>query len=323
MLEQAILSIDNLTDREKFGILAFYAVNVENDLDKGIEYTNVLIELYPDAPSSHNNLGWYFQNLEHYEKAVEEYKVALRIDPYMMIAYGGLIWVYLDYLGQIDSAMTWSNRMIKYGPDNPWGYFYLASAWLCFDSLPKAEMAYKKAMEISPNFTLNMFRLAHTYRLQGNYKEAIGILKKILEINQNETSAYYDLGINYQAMGNPEEARKCFSGFKKIVMEEWMKKWPNDAGTYIALGAVSARLYDIESSEQMLQKAIEIDSTLYDRFAEVLCLQGKAPEAINQLEKALENGYRNLAWLKLDPDLQSLYVEVRYQDLINEFFMKN
>ncbi len=70
----------------------------------------------------------------------------------------------------------------------------------------------------------------------------------------------------------------------------------------------------------MLQKAIGIDSTLHDRFAEVLCLQGNVPEALNQLEKALNKGYRNLFWLKFTSDLQILRYDTRYQDLIKKYF---
>jgi tetratricopeptide (TPR) repeat protein len=211
--------------------------------------------------------------------------------------------------------------MISDNPRNVWGYSNLGSAWICLDSLNKAEVAYGKAREINPNFTLNLYRLAHTYRLQGGYDKAISILKKIIEINPDEASAYYDLGYNYQSMGNQEEARKYFSIFKKIATENWVKKWPDDAGTYIAISIVSARLNDMESSKLMLRKAVEIDSTLHDRFAEVLCAQGKVNEALAELEKALHNGYRSLFWIKLSPDLQILQSEARYRSLIKKYFL--
>jgi uncharacterized protein HemY len=86
------------------------------------------------------------------------------------------------------------------------------------------------------------------------------------------------------------------------------------------LAAAAARLNDYETSNQMLQKAIEIDSTLHYRFAEVLCLQGKIPDAIDQLEKAFKNGYRNLIALKENPDLKILYYDVRFRNLMDKYF---
>ena len=111
-----------------------------------------------------------------------------------------------------------------------------------------------------------------------------------------------------------------FPGSRKSQTEEWVKKWPDDAGTYVAISVVSARLNDMESSKLMLRKAIEIDSTLHDRFAEVFCAQGKLNDAIDELEKALQNGYRDLFWLRLSPDLQVLQSEARYRSLIKKYF---
>ena len=142
----------------------------------------------------------------------------------------------------------------------------------------------------------------------------------IPEKNPEEASAYYDLGINYHSMGNLVEARRYFSVFKKIAEEEWIKKWPDDAGTYIAISVVSARLNEMESSKLMFRRAVEIDSTLHDRFAEVFCVQGNLNSAISELDKAFQNGYRNLFWLKISPDLQVLQSEVRYRNMMKKVF---
>jgi tetratricopeptide (TPR) repeat protein len=338
-LNRAVKSVDNLTEKEKLGILAFHAVNVEKDFVKGIKYAKMRIELYPDDAASHNNLGWYYQNLGYFEEALKEYKETVRIDPSWALTYSGIVWIYIEFTGQADSALIWAKNMVSVHPQNAWGQYYLGSAWLCLDSLPQAEIALRKAKEISPDFKENLFRLAHTCRLRGNYDEAIMILKNILDNNQTEASSFHDLNVNYQEavkqveasanynlgvnyleMGNPVEAQKYFSEFKKIAQEYWLKKMPDNAGTYITLAIVSARLNDYETSNQMLQKAIEIDSTLHYRFAEVLCLQGKIPDAIDQLEKAFKNGYRNLIALKENPDLKILYYDVRFRNLMDKYF---
>jgi len=52
----------------------------------------------------------------------------------------------------------------------------------------------------------------------------------------------------------------------------------------------------------------------------LLCLQGKIPEAIDETKKALENGYRDIVWLKINPDYQALQNEIRFQNLLHEYF---
>ena len=80
-LDEAIQSIDNLTDREKYGILGVYAVHVEKDLDKSMEYNRILIELYPERAGYRLNLGLDLFDLRRFEEAVTEFKHAVRLDP--------------------------------------------------------------------------------------------------------------------------------------------------------------------------------------------------------------------------------------------------
>jgi tetratricopeptide (TPR) repeat protein len=321
LLAQAIKTIDNLTEKEKYGILGFYAVNVENDLAKGIEYTKRLTDLYPDDPAYHNNLGWYYQKSELYEEAVEEYKAAIRISPHQALSYGGLLWVYLEKLGKTDSSLVWAEKMISDNPLNPWAYTYLGSAWICADSTAKAEAAFEKARKINPKFTFNLFRLSFTYAMRGKYNDAAEVLMGIPAINPDEaSSAWYDLGAIYQLSGDEEKARKYLSQYRKYAAEEWIKAFPDNAHTYIAIAKADARLGDPESSKQMLQKAVGIDSSLHEPIAEVLCLQGKITEAMEEMEKAFRNGYRDLAWVKMHPDLYALQYDVRFRKLLEEYF---
>ena len=128
------------------------------------------------------------------------------------------------------------------------------------------------------------------------------------------------MGVNYQLLGNKGEADKYFSMYRKYATDDWLKNWPDNPDTYISLGAVAARMGDMEYSEQMLSKAVEIDSANYLRIAGLLCVQGKVPEALEQIERALETGYRDLSWLKLNADLHALQYDVRFRKLLTEYF---
>ncbi|MCX6254662.1 MAG: tetratricopeptide repeat protein, partial [Bacteroidia bacterium] len=320
LLSQAVKSADNLTYKEKYGILSFYEVNVNHDTNKGIEYTKILTGMYPDDPAYRNNLGWYYQKAGRFEEALEEYKTAVRMNPALALTYSGISWIYLEKLGKADSGLIWSQKMISDNPKNTWGYFNCGTAYVCLGMFDKALTSFQQAKEINPSFTENLYRLAHTYLLLGEYKEAIAMLEKILETDKNDIPAYYDIGVNFQAVGNLAEAHKYYKLFEQAASREWLKEYPDLAETYITLGTVSARLNDLVSSQKLLRKALSIDSTVYDRYAEILCQQGKIPEAIDQVEKALKKGYRNLFWLKANPDLQPLQNEPRFQELINDFF---
>jgi len=320
LLAEAVKSVDKLTDQERLGILAFYSVNVEDDLSKGIEYAKMLADLYPDIATTHNNLGYYYSNAGLNEEAVKEYKLAIGLNPHLAITYSGLIWTYLTKIGEIDSALVWAKKMIYDYPDNAWSYNYMGSVCFCLDSLSSAEKNYKKARELDPELIFNLYRLVHTYRVRGNYEEALKVLENVLEIDKNELVANIEIGRIYLAMGNKEKAQKYFTNFKRLATDVWIKKWPDHPATYSSLACVYALLGDIDTSNQMLNRAIALDSTLYINYANVLCLQDRLPDALDQIEKALENGYRDLTWLKMDPDLSVLHDNNRFKNLLNKYF---
>lgn len=318
-LDEAIQSIDELTKREKYGILAFYAANIEKDLDKSIEYTRLIIELYPDDAIYRNNLGWYFQNQGHYQKAVEEYKVAIRLEPYFMVPYSGLLWIYMEKIGNMDSALIWSKKMISFGPENAWGYFNLGSAYAGLGELEKAKEAYVKARDLNPNLLLSQYRLAYTYRMLGMPEKAIEVLKEILQINPNEAPPHYVLGIYYKLIDEGDLAHEHFLKFRSVA-EFWEKEYPDMPDTYIVLGVIQTRLGEKEAGWETGKKALELDSAYHFRYAEFLAVQDKKEEALDHLELALENGYRDLCWIKLNPDLFELQDEARFNELINRYF---
>jgi len=320
LLSEAARSVDRLTERERLGILTLYSVNVEKNLEKGIEYAKMRISLYPDDANARNNLGWYYLNSGKYREALKQYIETVRIFPDMYLPYGGICWIYLEKLGIIDSALTWSVKMIADNPGNVWGYFYKGSAYLGLDSLSEAESAFVKGYEINPGIMLNTYRLAHTYRLQGNYLRAIDILRKAYDNNHDETSSLYDLGINYSALGDEKEAFNYYGKFKNIATGEWLKNYPDLQDTYFAIGAISARMGDMVKAQEMLQKAIGMDTSKHEKFAELLSLQNKIPEATREISLALRNGYRDIVWLKTNPDYQALQNDPEFKSLLKQYF---
>ncbi|MFQ5864589.1 MAG: protein kinase [bacterium] len=315
-LSKAIRHLDNLTDRESSGVRLAYAIAVENDLEKAVGICKTFIADYPDLSLVHNNLGRIYYFMGRYEEAVTEYKEALRTEPTLMIAYNGVITIYLWQLGEVDSALVWLRRQMSYEPTSVWPYDNLGWAYLGVDSLEQAVEAFSRALEIDPRFILDLYRLSHAYRLQGRYQEALQPLQKILEINSNESTAYYQLGILYQLLGNEDEARRKFERFRKDA-EKRIGEDPDNGENYISLGLVLTRLGEREQGWKMADKAREMESTSHFGYAQLLAVLGKKQEAIDHLELQVEQGYRNYIWMKIHPDLQMLYAEPRFKELMN------
>ncbi|MEA3478892.1 MAG: tetratricopeptide repeat protein [Bacteroidota bacterium] len=318
-LDEAIQSIDNLTDHEKYSILGFYAANVEKDMEKCIEYTMINIELYPDNASARHNLGWYFQMQGRWEESVAEYKAAIALEPYLMLPYGGLLWVLGSYLGQNDSVFYYSKQMINFGPENPWGYFYLGVAYFNMDELERAREEFEKVGELSPGLSLNQYNLAHTYRILGKYELAVEIFKRILELYPEESDPHYYLGICYNLMGADEMSVSSYQRF--LSMTEFQESQnPGNPEILMAKGTVLTRLGRNEEGMETGRRGYEMDTAYHYSYAQLLAVQNKTEEALHHLEIAIEKGFRDLCWIKMDPDLTALRNDERVLRLMEQYF---
>jgi len=165
----------------------------------------------------------------------------------------------------------------------------------------------------------SQYRLAHVYRLLGEYDKSNEVLQQILDINAGEVAAHYSMGINYRKMEKEELARTCFRFYLQEA-EGWLEEYPDDPATYTSVGEGWTQLGEKEKGWEIGEKAMEKDSTSYFGFAVFLAVLDKKEEALDYLEKALENGYRDIVWIKLIPDLDAIREEPRFKNLMSEYF---
>lgn len=318
-LDDAMLSLENLTEREKNGIQAFYAANIEKDLDKALRFVKLNIELYPDDVASRNNMGWYLQNQGRYEEAVHHYKKAIQIHPRSMLPYGGLIWIYNEFTGEADSAIIWAQRMLDYAPDNGWAYFYLGSGYFPKGERILAEEAFETCAQLIPGLALNQFRLANTKRVLGKYEEAVEALEAVLDYNPTFINAYYQMGINYELMGKAQEAESQYRHYLDLN-RQWLTEHPEDLGSVYFNALTLTRLGEVEQGLEIGKKAYRADTSRHMDYAMLLALQGDIRQALDQVVLALEHGYRDYCWIKMNPDLAELQDEDRFEELLEQYF---
>ena len=108
-------------------------------------------KISPSGPNIHNNIGAIYQQKGDLQKAIEEFSLAIQINP-----------------GYADA------------------YHNLANTYQQAGMLQEAVDSYKKAIEINPNLWQSHQNLAAIYYNQGWYDLSLGEIKKALEINPND-----------------------------------------------------------------------------------------------------------------------------------------
>lgn len=151
-------------EKSKEYLLKAYRLQMKGQFEEAIINYKKSLDLYPTA-EAYTFLGWTYSFLGNLEKAIEECKNAIAIDPDYGNPYND-IGAYLIQQGKFDEAMTWLELALKAKRyENP--HFahvnigrVLESKGMWFEALDE----YRHALEISPDY---LIAKQYFNRLQG------------------------------------------------------------------------------------------------------------------------------------------------------------
>lgn len=120
-------------------------------------------------------------------------------------------------------------------------------------------------------------------------------------------------------LGDMEPANKLIESF-----QNGLKQYAGDARVqafyYSRLAHAYARLENQEKALENYRKAIEADPENaymhYYNMACALAVMNRVEEALDALEKAVEEGYEDYDWMKMDGDLKNLHGHPRFERLL-------
>jgi serine/threonine protein kinase/tetratricopeptide (TPR) repeat protein len=318
LLAEAVRSADNLTDREKYGLLAFHARAVEGNLEKAAGYDRILIGLYPDFATGHSNLGVVYEEMGRYPEAIVEFQECQRIDPRGRLAFIHLAETYISRMGDLDGGIAACQKEIAKNGKNYAAYCWMGYAYLTKGQLDEAVRDLEQSNQLNPRSPAFVceYNLAVADLLSGRNQNAIRVLNGILAIDPKACGANYYLGLVYESMhGGPEARRQWIRSVD--CREEALRSQANDASDYIEIAIARARLGEAAQAQAAEEKAHSIDPNLYFDTARLRAVQGKTEEALALLERAEKSAFHDFGWVKVNPDLRSLSAEPRFVALLH------
>jgi DNA-binding winged helix-turn-helix (wHTH) protein/tetratricopeptide (TPR) repeat protein len=94
-----------VSERERLYIEAHYYRDVTGELDKAASLWEVRQQIYPREDESYTNLTVFYAQRGNYEKALEEAREALRLDPDDQDNYVAVVYIYIS-LNRLDEAQS-------------------------------------------------------------------------------------------------------------------------------------------------------------------------------------------------------------------------
>jgi len=151
-IEKAKSLSQKATDKERLWIEAAYAAFIERNREKRISIIQKIAKKYPKEKLAYYVLGVLNRGNGYFDKAVEEFKKALDLDPDYGEAHNDLGYTYL----QMENFEKSIEHFKKYASLNPGDANPLdstAEAYFLMGRLDEAIAKYKEALEVKPDFS--------------------------------------------------------------------------------------------------------------------------------------------------------------------------
>lgn len=266
-------------------------------------------------------LGDVYKKLNRLEDAINEYRMAVWINPLNLTAYKNLCMTF-EELGDYDSAISYYRKLIAFKPNDAVLYSNMANILYLAGDVSAAINAYQTAIILNPNKTWTSVvaqTLGYVYQeSQKDYDAAISAYQTASILNPKDIDIYISMGSAFFEKGDLNNALAAYRAALEIEPDNakvhcnmgyllWGKNAiPESIGYYkkavdldpyydIAynnLGVIYLdELGNIEKAIELFEKASEINpnyALAYYNIARALTVKGDKIEAARLFQEAIE-----------------------------------
>jgi eukaryotic-like serine/threonine-protein kinase len=297
----------------------------QDGLNKGMDYFRQAIALDPTYALAYDGISYYYQLVEDLlmpaseamPKAEEAARKALELDDSLVDTHVQMASNYTFYNYDWPAAEREFQRAISLNPNYAPAHEYYGWYLISVGRTDQAIQEGQRAVELDPLSTEIHSILGWVLYFAHRYDQAAAELHKCLELDPNYWIGYYQLGQVYAQQGRFDEAMASQRKSAEILPSA---SWPlaEIARDYALAGkSEDAR----KTLRDLLARAQLIDVPAY-RIATVYAALGDKEQAFARLEQAYAQRAFFLDFVKVDPELDSLHSDPRFQDLLGRMKLR-
>jgi TolB-like protein/Tfp pilus assembly protein PilF len=302
----------------------FWNKRTAADLRTAIEYFNEALGKDPGYALAYAGLADSYTLLhvfgaaspaDSFPQAQQAAKKAVELDETSAEAHTSLAWMLILYDFDFERAYKEFERAIQLNPNYATAHHWYGVTLAMTGQFDRAIAEGKRAVELDPLSLVINANLGSDYFNARRYDEAITQLRKTIEMDPRFSFARRGLGEALQASGQLNEV---IAEYRKAVQLD-------DAPLSLAhLGQAYARAGQREEAQKILARLNEEAKSRYVRassFAFVYLALGDKERAIDEMERAYrERDVAGAAWVKVDPMLDELRGNPRFEALVQKVF---
>lgn len=165
-----------------------------------------------DARTYYHRGNSYFDK-GNYEKAIENYNMAIILNPHFSEAYFSRALAYY-YLKNYDRAISDYKKALELDPNNPVIYNNLGDAYYRKQDFDTAIEMYDKAIELNSKYLKAYYNRGLAYACKEDFDSAIEDFNKVIELNPKFADAYHVRGLAYDYKN---ELDKAIADYEKAL----------------------------------------------------------------------------------------------------------
>ena len=246
-------------------------------------------------------------------KARETALKAIALDDSLSEGHTDLAAVYFWYDYDFPAAQQEFGRAIQLNPNSSFAREYYGWLLVTMGDPTNAIAEGRKAVEVDPLSVESAAVLAQDLYLLRRYDEALEVLRKIMDQDPGYPLTYYVLGSVYLAQGKTKEAIAASAKGRQVGGNDWITE--TLAAAYAADGNRPAAQEILNELDSRSKQGGYV-SAYY--LAYVYLALNDRDRALSALEKDYQQRSPNMTYLKLDPALDRLRNEPRYQVLLRK-----
>ncbi len=261
------------------------------------------------------------------EYAIQLFEKAIELDPRYGAAYASCSCAY----GQMyqwfsredryrDRAQEFSFKALMYDSNLPEAYTAMGLSYFIWGKFDEAAASVRKAIELDADDFVAHWTLGRIHFSTGELENAITHFRRVIEIQPGFYIAYCDLNQALVGLGRADEA---LAGSRKVLelMPNYLLQNPDDSRARMIYAVTFCNVGDKAAAIREGAAAIEAspgDSVMLYNAACLYARLGETRRAVDTLRQAIEAGVLNYAWMKNDPDLDSLRGDPQFIELTKE-----
>lgn len=216
-LEQAEKSYRAILDAAPMNADALHLLGVlsnqRQDHAAAIGLISRAIQIFPDQPIYHNNLGNAYRDSGRLEQAVCCYQKALQIRPDLVETYINMGIAY-HQLADFKSAASAYQKAIKRKPDSAEAHYNLGNTFRAQQLFNEAISCFQRAASLNPMLVEAFYNQANLLEKQARFDEAMACLKRCIQFKPGWAEAHCNLGNLSKQLGFTDDA---ISHYRKAI----------------------------------------------------------------------------------------------------------